>query len=299
MSLSNFRPMLCPNELPDLDKVTYPMLASFKLDGIRCIFKDGELLSRSLKELPNIHLHVKFAHLKEYSKKNNVILDGELYCTSVDFNALSGIIRSDEHDLPDDLEFYCFDLLDANKKTFKDRVQDYMYLRQPSLVQVAQTEVNSAEEVQSYFEHAIKSGYEGLILKDPSSYYKFGRASFKSNTAYKCKLYESFDAQIIDITQATVAREGSEKKVNELGRSVTSQKKADRELINKAATFIVLYNNMPLGVSIALTDEEKEEIWANKHKYIGRWIQYKGMLIGSKDLPRHPVFERYRDDKNS
>jgi len=26
-------------------------------------------------------------------------------------------------------------------------------------------------------------------------------------------------------------------------------------------------------------------------------IEYKGMLVGSKDVPRHPVFERFREDR--
>ena len=47
-----------------------------------------------------------------------------------------------------------------------------------------------------------------------------------------------------------------------------------------------------------MTDEEKEEVWKNKESYIGRYIQYKGMLVGAKDVPRHPTFERFRNDKD-
>jgi len=46
-----------------------------------------------------------------------------------------------------------------------------------------------------------------------------------------------------------------------------------------------------------MTDEEKEEVWKNRCQYIGVMIEYKGMLVGSKDLPRHPVFLRFRGDK--
>jgi len=43
---------------------------------------------------------------------------------------------------------------------------------------------------------------------------------------------------------------------------------------------------------------KKEEVWKNKEKYIGRIIEYKGMLVGAKDVPRHPTFVRFREDKD-
>jgi len=41
----------------------------------------------------------------------------------------------------------------------------------------------------------------------------------------------------------------------------------------------------------------KKEVWKNKESYIGRYIEYKGLMVGAKDLPRHPVYLRMRDDK--
>jgi hypothetical protein len=48
---------------------------------------------------------------------------------------------------------------------------------------------------------------------------------------------------------------------------------------------------------VPMTDEEKMDVWKNQSKYLGRMIEYKGMLVGAKDLPRHPVYIRMRDDK--
>ena len=46
-----FKPMLAsPMEL---EHVRWPMYASVKLDGIRAVVRDGKLLSRSLKPIPN------------------------------------------------------------------------------------------------------------------------------------------------------------------------------------------------------------------------------------------------------
>lgn len=296
--MKTFKPFLLPNDEVDLNKLQYPLLASIKLDGIRAIFMNGELYSRSLKVLPNTNLHIKFAHLKEYSKRHNIILDGELYCKSVPFNDLSGIIRSDNQELPDDLAFWCFDLLTQENWSFEERVKQYNKLEGLAhLEKVVQHEVFNKADIDNLFEASLSAGFEGLVLRNPNSKYKFGRATIKENIAYKVKPFITLDAKIIDIKQATEAKEGSEKTINELGYSRTSQKKDDRVLINKASVFVVLYEGKELGVSIAATDIEKEEIWAHKEQYIGRWIEYKGLLVGSKDLPRHPVFIRYRDDK--
>jgi DNA ligase-1 len=292
-----FRPQLCPNEQIDLDKITYPLLASFKLDGIRCIIKGGIIYSRALKELGNGNLSIRFEALRKYSMVHNVILDGELYCTSLSFNDLSGVIRSDNHELPDDLEFWCFDIIDGEDKDFEQRVTQYTNIRAPFFHPVVQKVVNSPAAVAVAFDFALKNGFEGLILRCPKSKYKFGRCTAKSNTAFKVKPYITFDNKIIGVTQATEAREGSEKKINELGYSTTSQKKDDRVLIERAATFVVLHEGKELGVSLAMTNEEKEEIWKNRDSYIGKTIEYKGLVVGSKDVPRHAVMIRYREDK--
>jgi DNA ligase-1 len=153
------------------------------------------------------------------------------------------------------------------------------------------------EEIEPLYENALAWGCDGLILRDPNGRYKFGRGTIKEGLIYKMKPFQTFDAKIIGIIQATEVREGAEKKINELGRSVTSKKKDDRILIEKAAAFVVMYEGKELKVTIAMTDEEKEDVWKHQNKYLGRMIEYKGMLVGSKDLPRHPVYIRMRDDK--
>ena len=54
--MSKFKPMLAPIESVNLDEVNYPIFASYKLDGIRCLFIKGEMLSRSLKQIQNKQL---------------------------------------------------------------------------------------------------------------------------------------------------------------------------------------------------------------------------------------------------
>ena len=54
------KPMLLPRETPDLDNLQYPVYVTPKLDGIRCLFKGGVALSRTLKPIyiPTHRLHL-------------------------------------------------------------------------------------------------------------------------------------------------------------------------------------------------------------------------------------------------
>lgn len=45
--------MLAHSKSPDLETLDYPVLVQPKLDGIRAVVKDGRLLSRTLKSIPN------------------------------------------------------------------------------------------------------------------------------------------------------------------------------------------------------------------------------------------------------
>ena len=298
--MKQFKPMLASNTTIDIKTLKYPLLVSYKLDGIRCLFFCGHMYSRSLKSFPNIQLRKRFEYLAKLSYEKNIILDGELLSKSLTFNELSGLTRQLDKELPEDLNFYCFDVIkDQNfNQNFQERVKLVINIGYSDYVQIVKQKLlYTVEEVNKYYEEALDWGCDGLILRDPNGKYKFGRGTVKEGLIYKMKPFMTFDAIINDVIQATEVREGAEKKINELGRSVTSKKKDDRILIEKASAFVVKYEGLDLKVTIAMTDEEKEEVWHNRKKYIGRTIEYKGMLVGSKDLPRHPVFLRFRDDK--
>jgi len=298
--MKTFKPMLAPNETVKVEDMKFPLLVSYKLDGVRCIFKDGKMYSRALKQFPNAQLYKRFEKLMRLSKELDVIFDGELLAKSLPFNELSGLTRQLDKELPDDLYFYAFDCIVKSNftKPFRDRLVDLQGIKLIPVVKIIeQYEMIETDKVKQIFEEALAWGCDGLILRNPNSRYKFGRGTVKEALIYKLKPFETFDAQIIEVIQGTKVDPNAEKTINELGRSVTSKKKGDRILIDKACDFVVLYEGKELKVSIAMTDEEKEEVWKNRKDYIGRWIEYKGMLVGAKDLPRHPVFLRMRDDK--
>lgn len=318
-----FKPMLAPNEKTNLDTICYPFMASRKLDGIRCLFIRGEVLSRSLKPIQNKQLKDKFEQIRQYTQEYNHILDGEIFAPGIPFQMITSCVMTEDCETVESekkwaeltqelgvnitrdyvlqqLMFNCFDMVKGEDVTepFMYRVANVEKLKIPNLVALPHVRVASAEEVRLLFAETLAQGLEGLMLRDPEGRYKCGRGTIKEGLIYKVKPWETFDAKITVVIQATEVNEDAEKKINELGRSVTSKKKDERHTIEKASAFQVLYNELPLKVTLAMTDQEKEEVWQNQTSYIGRTIEYKGMLVGSKDLPRHPVFVRFREDKD-
>ena len=318
-----FKPFLAVDATDNLDTIRYPKYVSYKLDGIRCIFHpELGMVSRSLKPIQNKQLQEKFRFMNYISKKANRVYDGELYAHELSFQEITRVVMTKDFtdektilkfkkefdtgkdaaiyvkSLINKIKFHCFD-------TWHPDIQETFYIRNQIVQSPAGTEVqavkqvivNSKEEVEKLFKTALDDDYEGLILKDPAGPYKMGRSTLKEEYMLKVKPFKTFDAEIIGVQQATEVDPSAEKKINELGRSVTSKKKDDRILIEKASAFWVNYGEHRLKVSLAMTDEEKIEVWKNRESYMIRMIEYKGMIIGSKDVPRHPVFVRFRDDR--
>jgi DNA ligase 1 len=304
-----FSPMLYPNDSVGFEVVIKPYMVSVKLDGVRCIFKNGEMLSRSFKPIESKQLNERFESMKKKSKETGLIYDGELYSTELNFQELMHYIRTEDlsiegESLPESVKYYCFDALDMTKLDMSamDRYKSYCEKLTdeniPYVNGLKQDSISTPDQVKETFRHAVENGFEGLILKNPESKYKFGRLTSKSGDGYKFKPYRTYDAKITGVEQSTKVDPTVERKVTELGYHKTSQKKDDRILIEKASAFWVEYEGKPLKVSLAMTDEEKEEVWKNKESYVGKFIEYKGMDVGAKDVPRHPIFKRYRDDKD-
>src|SRR5690606_37196394 len=125
-----------------------------------------------------------------------------------------------------------------------------------------------------------------------------GRATLKEATFIKFKPYEDFDSKIIGFVQGTIVRDGADKKTNELGRSVTSKKQEDRVPIESLAGFLIEHNGQEMTVSCSsMNHAERAEAWSKRDSLLGTWIQWEGMVVGSKNVPRHPKFKFYRYDK--
>ena len=210
---------------------------------------------------------------------------------------------------PEELGFHMFDYVLQGDLIGKEERYDMLaeIVRNsecPHLQIIDQTPLTSVDMFYQMYDQAMISGYEGLVVIKKDAKYKNGRITEKSAQGYKAKEDNNeFDGVVLEVLEGTVAREGSEKTVNELGRSVTSKLKEDRVLSGLAKGFLVrMSDGRELTVSLTGFDAEaKRDLLLNPLEYVGKHIKFTGMdPVKPGGCPRHAHFTHgnIRDEKS-
>jgi len=288
MNLS-FKPQLA-SQIDDLDKITYPVYASPKLDGIRSTIFNGVAYSRSLKLIPNLSIQ-KWA--KE-NAQNLEGLDGEFIVgnptSETVFRDTTSFVMS--IDKTGDFQFFAFDKVQEG--TAEQRQNDLEQLPVISRVTVLkQSLVSSKEELEAYRTIAVGEGYEGAMVKKVQGKYKFGRSSVKEGLLLKMKLFS--DAEYLIVGYDCKYHNSNEAKVNEIGRTARSTQKDGMIPMD---TLGVLYLQTPsgekFGCGSGFDDKTRNELWKIKDELIGQYATVKFFDVGGYSVPRFPVFKSIR-----
>ena len=290
MKTKTFKPMLACNA--ELDKLKYPLMASPKLDGVRCCIVDGKPMSRTLKPIQN-------AHINQYLSRGLFDgLDGELivgYPTSKTCyrDTVSGVMRVEGRP---DFTFYVFDVHNTDSG-FAARYAEIGH-RLDDLFCVQRLEhvvVHNEDELLAYEAARVKSGYEGIILRSMDAPYKFGRSTVKEGYMLKVKRFVDNEAEIIGFEEEL--KNENEATTNELGRTQRSSHAAGKMGKGTLGAFLVrdAATGVEFSVGTGLTADERALCWRDRHALVGELIKYKSFEVGVKDKPRHPVFLGFRD----
>lgn len=184
-----------------------------------------------------------------------------------------------------ELKLYAFNLLNLEHpetKTYRDMNLDTLiaHYTGDDLLKIKQHTFETHQEIREFYDEAIENNEEGIVIAKKDSEYKFGRHTMNSGNIFKMKEDKlEFDGVILSVEEATEAREGAEKTVNELGRSKTSQLKEDRIPSGIAKGFRVrMEDGRELTVSLnSYNTEEKRALLINPTDFIGKWIRFTGM----------------------
>lgn len=281
-----FQPLLAAT-ITSIHNLIFPLIASPKLDGIRCIVKDGKALSRKLKPIPNIFIREK---LEEIFKDASCGFDGEIMINGVDFNGVQSAVMS--FDGEPDFVYKIFDrIYDAPYWIREPREFDEFgkHVR-PHL----SMKIKSLEELIALEDEWVKEGYEGIMLRDPESRYKYGRSTEKEQILLKLKRFYDAEAEIIGFEEKLHNNNIQEK--DALGYSKRSSSKAGMVHVNTLGSLVISAGSLTLRVGSGFTDEQRKEIWNNKDEYIGATITYKYQELSKYGIPRFPVFKAFRRD---
>ena len=290
------RVMLAGQFVPEKVQRLLPMFAQPKLDGIRMFVMEGVAYTRSLKP-------VRAEWLQRLIRENADSLeglDGEIIAgdpTAPDaYRRTNSSIMSFAK--PDDITFHVFDVWNQGG-IFDDRISHLRSLALPDFCQIVETRLlHSLEEISEYERELLLAGHEGVILRNPRSYYKLGRGTPTEGELIKLKQFADMEARVVGF--AEFMHNANELTTNELGYA---ERSSHQDGLVPMGTLGALLaegrwpDGTPFKVRIGTGFDQatRQEIWDNQIDYLGKLVKFKFFPGGVKEAPRFPVFLGFRD----
>ena len=292
------KPMLAVH-CEDINTLTYPVVVSPKLDGIRGIHYGGRLLSRSLKPIPNRALA---AHLGSslLAGLDGELLSGQPTEATVYRQTVSNVMS--ENSDASNIYLWVFDDFTYPENGFSQRLAqaekrvEELQAYGIRVVMVPHYQVNNAEELEQAEEYFLSQGYEGAMVRSLNGPYKFGRSTLREGYLLKVKRFLDSEAKVIAVE--VLYHNDNEQTQNELGNSHRSSEKAGLragELLGSLKV-VDIRTGVEFNIGSGFTQEERDQLWKNPP--LGKIARYKYFPKGSKDKPRHPTFTGWRDEKD-
>lgn len=285
-----FKPMQASTEAVDPDELEYPVYATPKLDGVRALTRDTQVVQRSLKPVRN-----QFIQDELTGTPNG--LDGEL-TVGLNFHKTSGDIRRGEGE--PDFKYWVFDYFDeaAPERPYLERIELLKALTGLSdrIELVLPIRVDSAEELRKLVSTWVEEGHEGGMVRTADSPYKYGRSTRKQGWLLKIKEFVDEEAEIIGVYE--LMHNGNEATTNLLGHTERSSHQENLIPSGMLGGFELRSDNwgdFRCGSFKGVTHEERKEMWENRDKLIGQLAKFKYQPHGSQDKPRIPIFLGIRD----
>jgi DNA ligase-1 len=289
-----FKPMLA--DKADLRLVRFPMYASAKLDGVRCLVIAGKPMSRSLKILPNRYIQQWFAEHQSLLEG----MDGELIVGSPTHPEVYRRTTSEvmTEAFAPDFTFFVFDKFDV-PGPYHERIAKLTPVEQlPARVRYLEAEmVHSLDELAAFETRMLDLGYEGAMLRGPRSPYKHGRSTVNEGYLLKVKRFEDAEAVVVGFDEEMANNNAA--RSSELGRTVRSSHQANKVGKGTLGAWVVqgvtAFPGVTFRIGTGMDAALRASAWQNRSNLLGKIIKYTYFNVGVKDSPRHPVFAGFRD----
>ena len=283
-----FKPMLSAT-LVDPETLRYPVYVSPKLDGLRCVIRDGVALSRNLKPFRNKFVQEELRGLPDG-------LDGELIVGSptegyVLNRTQSGIMSGDGNP---EFTYWVFDNYSSGKG-FKERFCSLESINHHRVRVVPHYHCMRAAGFAACEEEFLTRGYEGIMARHIHGEYKHGRSTLSEGLLMKFKRFTDGEAVVTGLLEG-VHNE------NELTRSATGAAQRSHHQENKTAAGCVgtiLGTDLVTGAAMRIspgrmTHDMRKFYWENPTQIVAKTVKYKSFEYGRKDNARFATFQDFR-----
>jgi DNA ligase-1 len=160
---------------------------------------------------------------------------------------------------------------------------------------VPSVSVADEEALLEYEKKNLELGFEGIMVRDADSKYKFGRSGKKKPEIMKVKRFTDAEYEVIGYVQEYENQ--NEAITNELGRTARSTSKEG--LVPKNSLGALILKDATTGNTFncggGFTKQQREDYWLTRDSLIGKLAKVKYFAIGVVDVPRFPVWLGFRD----
>lgn len=287
---NQLRAMLASNEeltIEDLDSLKYPVWVSYKYDGYRGRVLDA-LVSRTGKLIPNLYTR-KYLESKVGPC---AALDGELTLQG-NFNSVQSAFSS-VNGMPD-FTYWVFDCSDyptySYRKRYEMAKQRVADINDARIKIVPQFICSNAQEVLQIFEKVVSlgEGFDGIIIRDPSAPYKFGRSTLKQGWMLKFKPWKDAEGIIEDFEP--LYTNTNDQTTDVRGYSVRSHSNEGMVALEAVGAIWLLWNGkkVKVGGGKDMTKEIREYWWRIRESLKGKKFTFKYLNLTPDGMPRHPT----------
>ena len=208
------------------------MLGQWKINGLRCLIgaernsndlftpivltyhsREGEDWTNKMRWFDEILLPKITQELLDMMIEEGAYLDGELYLPGYSVNDINSFVKNAQLPQHYQLQYWCYDIAVENMSAEKRRElrldcftqtisiihtkEDHLNNKDKLILLPSEDiyNINNAIEIRNQF---IDLGFEGLILRNPSAEYQFGK---RNQSMFKFKKIDDGLFQIIDIKE--------------------------------------------------------------------------------------------------
>ena len=279
-------------------KLTGKKYLEVKLDGVRAVTiiypsRIIDIFSRNGKELNNFdHLKDEILKYLDFTTlKKPIVLDGEI--VSKNFQELMKQIHRKKISQNVDASLFLFDILPLEnfkkgiyESTLQKRISDLQKIYHSFFVKSEKIKlINSKlvdletyegkKEFKKFNELSIIKGFEGIMIKDPMSFYECKR----STSWLKSKPFIEISLEVKNYEEGTGRNKGK------LGALIAEGKDNGKFF--------------RLNIGSGFTDLQRQDFWNNKEKLIGQIVEVRADSIsksqdGDSWSLRFPRFKTFR-----
>lgn len=304
-----FKPMLS-GKIPDINKFPFNKtrwLVTPKLDGIRALTVDGDLVSRSLKKIQNHHIRES---VNQLIAGTDIMLDGELMLQSSTATLQDVVSAVMSRDGTPAFRYVVFDFLCPSQGVltttpYLERMEHLIRYKTKLIREnrghfidiLTPQEVVSKEAFMGSYQDFLDRGMEGLMVRSFDSPYKHGRSTYNEGWLLKYKPEEDSEAVVIGFEQRY--HNQNEAITNALGHTERSSKAEGLVPVEQVGRLNVkdIKSGLEFGVGTGFTDEERTKMWLNQSEYLGKILTYRFSPVGvdlKTGMPRFPSFKGFR-----